>query len=213
MVLAHAMTIAATEIALDAGVDGLTHLFFDRPHTDTVIARIADSGTFVVPTLTVLASITGQRAGADLANDPRVRPKLSTVWIDQLSRTMSYLDQANFGYALDAVAALRAAGVEILAGTDAAHVGAYGMAHGASLHDELRLLVRAGLSPAEALASATALPAARFGLSDRGRIRPGARADLILVDGDPTRDIGATLSLRAVWREGVQLDPAVVNPS
>lgn len=213
LVLAHAMTLAAVEIALDAGVDGLTHLFLDQPHTDKVVARIADTATFVVPTLTTLASITGQRAGADLADDPRVRPKLSPVWIEQLSRTWSYLDSEHFDYALGTVAALHAAGVDILAGTDAAHVGAYGMAHGASVHEEMRLLVLAGLSPVEALAAATTLPAARFGLSDRGSIRAGARADLILVDGDPTRDIGTTLSLLGVWRKGARLDSAVVIPS
>lgn len=213
MVLAHTLTAAAVEVALDAGADGFTHLFLDRPHTAELVARIADSGAFVIPTLSTLASITGQSAGAELANDPRVGPKLPPVWLDNLRRTWSFSGPEHFGYALDTVAALHSAGVEILAGTDASHLGAYGMVHGASLHDELRLLVLAGLSPVEALNAATSLPAERFGLADRGRIGAGARADLILVDGDPTTSIGDTLSLRAVWREGVRLDPAAVNPS
>jgi len=53
--------------------------------------------------------------------------------------------------------------------------------------------------------AATALPAQRFGLADRGRIEPGKRADLVLVGGDPTRTISDTLSIRAVWRQGTQL--------
>lgn len=89
-----------------------------------------------------------------------------------------------------------------MAGTDAAHLGARGTAYGASLHDELRLLTVAGWTPAEALRAATALPAQRFGLADRGRIEPGRRADLVLVGGDPT--ISDTLSIRAVWRQGTQ---------
>ena len=60
------------------------------------------------------------------------------------------------------------------------------MAHGASVHHELQLLVTAGLTPVQALRAATATPARRFGLTDRGRITPGARADLLLVDGDAT---------------------------
>ena len=213
MVLVHALTAAAAQIALDAGADGLTHLFIDRPHTEELIARIVDSGMFVIPTLSTLAAITGERDGANLANDSRVRAKLTSDWVDNLSRSRDYQDSGQFQYALHTVAALHAAGVDLLAGTDAAHLGASGLAHGASLHDELRLLVLAGLSPTAALNAATSVPAARFGLGDRGSIRPGARADLILVDGDPTEKIGHTLSLLGVWREGVRLDPAAVNPT
>lgn len=73
------------------------------------------------------------------------------------------------------------------------------------MHHELQLLVAAGLSPTDALRAATATPARRFGLTDRGRIAPGARADLLLVDGDPIATISDTLSIRAVWRRGVRL--------
>ena len=102
---------------------------------------------------------------------------------------------------------LHNAGVDILAGSDVSEpipiLG--GLAHGASLHHELQLLVAAGFTPTEALRAATSVPADRFDLADRGRIIPGARADLILVDGDPLTDISDTLSINAVWREGVQL--------
>lgn len=57
----------------------------------------------------------------------------------------------------------------------------------------------------EVLAAATSVPARHFGLTDRGRIAPGLRADLLLVDGDPTRDITATRSVAGVWRRGVRL--------
>ena len=102
--------------------------------------------------------------------------------------------------------ALHKAGVDILAGCDVSEPipSLGGLAHGASLHHELQLLVAAGLTPIEALKAATSTPARRFALIDRGRISPGARADL-LVDGDPTTNISDTLSIRAVWRQGVQL--------
>jgi imidazolonepropionase-like amidohydrolase len=69
----------------------------------------------------------------------------------------------------------------------------------------MQLLVEAGFTPIEALRAATSVPARRFGLADRGKIFPGARADLLLVEGDPTTNISDTLSIKAVWRRGVQL--------
>ena len=72
-----------------------------------------------------------------------------------------------------------------------------------SLHDELELLVAAGLSTVEALRAVTVLPAKHFGLTDRGAIRPGLRADLVLLDGDPVADIRATRAICRVWCAGV----------
>ena len=71
--------------------------------------------------------------------------------------------------------------------------------------DELGLLVDAGLTPTEAIRSATALPARTFGLNDRGVIAAGRRADLLLVDGEPTADIGAIRNVRAVWIAGARV--------
>jgi imidazolonepropionase-like amidohydrolase len=209
LVLSHAMTVEAAAISVDAGVDGLTHLFFDRPHTDELIEKIAAADVFVTPTLTVIASITGEPVGAELAKDPRVRSKLPPEWLDNLSGAFGSTPRENFEFALAALAALREAGVDILAGTDAAHLGPPGMAHGASLHGELQLLVRGGLTPTEALRAATSVPARRFGLDDRGRIAPGLRADLTLVAGDPTAAIEDTLSIRRVWRGAVATGEAV----
>jgi imidazolonepropionase-like amidohydrolase len=67
---------------------------------------------------------------------------------------------------------------------------------------ELRLLVEAGLSPGQALAAATSVAATHLGLDDAGRIAPGARADLLLVDGDPMSDLGALERVRLVARGG-----------
>ena len=74
---------------------------------------------------------------------------------------------------------------------------------GASLHLELAMLVDAGLSAVQALQAATSGAAKAFGLTDRGVIAPGLRADLLLVHGNPTRDISSTRAMRQVWRGGV----------
>jgi len=67
-------------------------------------------------------------------------------------------------------------------------------------------LAGSGLTPAQALAAATSVPAARFHFSDRGRIAPGLRADLLLVRGDPTQDIRAIRNVESVWRGGARFD-------
>jgi imidazolonepropionase-like amidohydrolase len=68
------------------------------------------------------------------------------------------------------------------------------------------LLVKARLTPAEALTAATATPADAFGLQDRGRIAPGLRADLLLVNGNPLTDITALRDITAIWRRGSRVD-------
>ena len=91
----------------------------------------------------------------------------------------------------------------ILAGTDSPVPT---QTFGASLHGELALLVDVGLTPFQALATATSVPARTFGLSDRGRISRGLPADLLLVDGDPTTDILATRRIVKAWKRGVPIE-------
>ena len=206
MIIAHTLTMSATRQAITAGVDGLAHLFIDGPHTSELTAAIAASGAFVTPCLTLNSSILGH-TGAAFAADTRVRSKLSKEWFDTLCSSFNTYPQGRLEDVLATVLALHRAGVDILVGTDVSvplpHLG--GLAHGASVHHELQLLVAAGLTPIEALRAATALPARRFGLVDRGRIAPGARSDLLLVEGDPTTNISDTLSIREVWRRGVRV--------
>jgi imidazolonepropionase-like amidohydrolase len=68
--------------------------------------------------------------------------------------------------------------------------------------EELRLLVETGLRPGQALAAATSLAAAHLGLAGTGRVAPGARADLLLVDGDPLEDLTALERVLLVTRDG-----------
>lgn len=103
------------------------------------------------------------------------------------------------------------AGVDILVGTDVSvpmpHLG--GLAHGVSVHHEMQLLVDAGLSPTDALRSATSVIAKRFSLTDRGQIAEGLRADLVLVKGNPSENISDSLSILNVWKEGAEINLCV----
>ena len=206
MAIAHVTTVEGGQRAIAAGVDGLAHVFFDRRPSPEFVAAIVSSGAFVIPTLVTISSAVGNNASA-LVADPRVKSRLSQKWLDALSRSMNVYPQGNLEEAFASVMALHKAGVDILAGSDVSEPipSLGGLAHGASLHQELQLLVAAGLTPIEALRAPTSTPARRFGLTDRGHIAPGARADLLLVDGDPTIHISDTLSIHAVWRRGIQL--------
>lgn len=188
--------------AVNAGVDGLVHAFVDQPASDGMIAAMKSRGAFMVPTLSVIAGFGRTDDSTKLAADARLKSRLSDAQIATLHARFppSFPFQANaLPNALETVRRLHAAGVEILAGTDA---GNPGTAHGVSLHGELAMLVRAGLSPAEALRAATSAPARRFGLKDRGHIAPGMRADLLLVDGNPSKDIETTRGIVSIWKNG-----------
>lgn len=206
LTVAHTLTLDATRMAAEAGVDGVVHVFMDRPHTAEIVDLVAEANMFVVPCICLDASMMGI-TGSELADDPRVARRLDVAWDETLRSSYNRYPQGKLEDVHDTVRALADAGVDLLAGTDASMAETFfgGLAHGASLHHELRYLVAAGLTPSAALRAATATTARRFGLADRGRVAEGLRADLLLVDGDPTANIGDTLNTRAIWRRGTRL--------
>ncbi len=175
----HATTTATFAMAVAAEADMITHVPIDQALDASVIAHMATAGTIAIPTLTMMKGIVetiGQAVGLDY----------------EAARTT--------------VAEMYRAGIPILAGTDAnATPGVpFSPRHGESLHQELELLVDAGLSPVDALRAATSMPAQYFGLNDRGVIAPGRRADLVLLEGDPLADIAATRNIRRIWCAGIE---------
>jgi imidazolonepropionase-like amidohydrolase len=204
MAVVHIATLQGARDAIEAGANGLVHIFNDVA-PDAGFARfVAAHHAFVVPTLGVNESAASIPSGASLAADIKLQPYLSTSEVQNLKGSFPPHPGSprTIDHAMSAVKQLRAAGVPILAGTDAPNPGT---AHGVSVHRELELLVKAGLTPVEALAAATSVPAATFHLPDRGRIARGLRADLLLVNGDPTTDIQATRDIVTIWKGGVPL--------
>ena len=202
--VAHVSTQASAREVLDAGIDGFVHVADDAVVDDAFVADVARRDVFVVPTLVVIASVAGTDAGAQLAADTALSPWLTPEQRDSLGARMSTAPKPQrLADAIASVRRLHAAGVTILAGSDAPNSGT---AQGASLHGELEFLVEAGLTPQQALVAATSAPAARFGIADRGRIAPGLRADLVLVDGDPLDDITATRRIDTVWKNGARVE-------
>ncbi len=83
---------------------------------------------------------------------------------------------------------------------------------GISLHTELELLVRLGLSPREALAAATNNYALQFGWRELGEIAPGRRADILVVDGDPTVSIWNVRRISTLLLDGNVVDRETLPP-
>ena len=108
----------------------------------------------------------------------------------------------NLKNSIASVRRLHAEGVAILAGTDAPNPGT---TYGRSLHRELELLHRAGLSLEEALASATSLPAKWLPLGKRGRIQKDYRADLLFIEGNLRKDLSATRKIARLFKNGYEV--------
>jgi imidazolonepropionase-like amidohydrolase len=205
LVVVHVGSRRAAETAVAAGPNGLVHIFGDEPAPAGFADSARKAGIFVVPTLSVIESVAGLAGGAALAEHPALGRLMRADEKTALKGTFPQREggKVRIAHAIESVRQLHKAGVPILAGSDAPNPGTI---HGATIHRELELLVQAGLSPVEALTAATSTTARTFKLEDRGRIATGMRADLVLVDGDPTRDITATRSIVEVWKGGARLD-------
>lgn len=206
LVVVHIGSLLGARDALEAGADGLAHLFHGSGCPDNFGEFVALHHAFVIPTLSVLQSSCGpDTAGESLTKDPQLKPFLDRDAKDRLQQTFPVAQSGMVSCrgANQAIPLLQAAGVPILAGSDAPNPGT---GYGVTLHGELALLVRAGLTPAQALVAATSAPAAAFNMRDRGRIAPGLRADLLLVSGNPAEDILATRNIVAVYKNGKEFD-------
>lgn len=194
----HVSALEDARAALEDGADGLVHLFHDAPADAAFVALAKERGAFIVPTLAVVAGFSGRPS--TLQDDPALRPWLTAEHRGTLAaRFPAPAQPEHLAAALESTRRLHAAGIVLLAGTDAPNPNT---AHGVSMFDELALLVEAGMTPREALAAATAQAADAFGLAERGRIAAGQRADLVLVEGDPTADIAALRAIATIWKNG-----------
>ena len=175
-VMAHAQSTAGIRNAVDAGVRSIEHgIYLD----DDTIAAMLERGTWLVPTLLAVDGVLARG--------------------DELPGRMMDKARAVRDAHRNSVRAAIAAGVRIAMGTDCPV-----SPHGTNL-SELALLVEAGLPPERALAAATSSAADLLGRPDLGRLRPGSRADVVVVHGG-IDDVG-TLRQRVeqVWMDGRQV--------
>lgn len=141
-----------------------------------------------------------ERAGWDGAREAALR-RMSPAVLETRRRV--------FTAQQDLVGTMQRAGVRLMIGTDMANDW---LVPGFSVHDELALFVRSGMTPTEALRAATLTPAEYLHATDSlGTVAPGHVADLVLLDADPLDDIGNTRRIRAVLVNGRLFDRATLD--
>ena len=185
------------------------HETYSQEKAAALFARFAANGTWQAPTLVVQRAVAFLN-DSNFTNDPRlkyVRRGLRDAWKNQddfrlknVTPERSALYKRLFQQRLEIIMAMHRAGVKMLAATDAV---VWYVFPGFSLHDELELFVKAGLSPMEALQTATRNPATYLGLIDMvGTVEQGKKADLVLLEANPLENISNTKRINAVIVNG-----------
>jgi imidazolonepropionase-like amidohydrolase len=176
-VAAHAHGAEGVRWASEAGVDSIEH---GHLMDDAAIATLKKNGTYLVPTLFLGEYMDEHLDHSDVPEYSR-----------QKMRDVSAAMKRNVGRAF-------AAGVKVALGTDAA-VYPHGLNAG-----ELQVYVKLGMTPLAAIQTATLNAADLLGWADRvGSLEPGRWADMIAVDGDPTRDVTVLERVKFVMKSGV----------
>lgn len=218
-VAVHTMWPDGLDAAIDAGVTSLEHCppYVTGALTDTQLARITDQGIFLVPTADLLRrnyEIVHHRD--QLLQEPAYQHNMPAKTRRKMLRMAQRMDRARAkkpeaaeafqalfrGYETDHPASFAKAlehGVRIAAGTDSGpNYGPHGI-----LPLELASYVKLGMTPEQAIGSATAVAAQLLGMDDEiGTLEPGKRADILLVHGDPLTDISALTNVQAVIKDG-----------
>jgi len=179
--------------------------FADTTLIPSLARETRDAGVWSTPTLstrlfTAPRAVVEQYLGTNPESEGFLQSRSRIPWLSNFTDDDFRLAEEGNAPQRALLLALRASGAGLLAGTD---MGPWG----ASLHQELRFLVDAGLSPAEALRAATLGPALFLGAADTlGLVTAGRRADLVLLDADPLADIRNTTTISLVMVGGRVLD-------
>jgi imidazolonepropionase-like amidohydrolase len=216
-VAAHVFYLADAKALVADGVDVLAHSVRDLPVDTELIAALKKHRVSYIPTLDVDESFFLFAEQPDVLRDDLFRHAVSSELLEMF-RSQAYRDKvaANPNVAKEKLAfatashnlkTLQDAGVTIAFGTDSGanpeRIPGWGE------HHELELMVRAGLSPMQAIVAATAHSAAVVKATDRGTLEPGKRADFLVLAGDPLADIRNTQKLVAIWHGGREVAPMV----
>ncbi|KAK4695143.1 hypothetical protein P7C71_g2553, partial [Lecanoromycetidae sp. Uapishka_2] len=175
-IVTHAPDFQAHDIARSVGGKFITHVPKDRALNETGVMEMKTNNQVAIPTLIM---------SQNLIN---------------IGRHFFHKDW-DYKSSKDSVTLMYNKSVPILVGTDASKpIGFVG--YGDTMHTEMSLLYDAGLTNEDILRGATSLPAYYFGLSDRGKIATGMRADLLLLKENPLENINNSRTIDTVWTAG-----------
>ena len=213
-VIAHVFYHDDAEELVAAGVDGFAHLVRDREMDDALVAAIVENDVFLMPNIGI--SERGRHTapppwlGTPILAETVAPAVLARATDTFASRAADAAERAARSYEQmeRSLAKLHAAGASLVLGSDS---GVQDHFYGFSAHRELELMVAAGLSPMDAIVTATSRSADRLGFDDSGRLVAGARADFIVLDANPLDDITNTRRIADVYLGGSAVDRAALR--
>src|SRR6266436_3789071 len=218
-IASHVFYLADAKAVITSGVDALAHSVRDQPVDDELVALMKKRGTFYVATLNVDASFFALADDPAMLDDPFLADALPPESVQQF-RSPEYRAKiaadpnvpkarAALENAMRNLKSLHANGIQIAFGTDSGANPA--RIQGWAEHRELELMVSAGLRPMDALVAATRGSAAMLGISDRGTLEKGKRADFLVLAANPLDDIRNTRKLVSIWHDGREIQPRVAS--
>ena len=175
-IAAHVTTVEAVKLAVETGVDILIHVPIGEEFPEELAKEIADKNIAVIPTLVMMEAFANSAIYGFKETD--------------------YQDAEN------TVKLLNSYGVPILVGTDAnSSFFVPDIKYGSSLHKEMQLLVKAGLTPLEVLQGATTKTVEAFGLEEKSE-KQVYKSIMVLIEGRPDININDTAKIRQIWIDG-----------
>jgi len=202
----------AVELAA-AGVDNFAHLVRDMEMSDALIATMIAKGIYVMPNIGAPERATHTAVPAWFEEPYLAGLLRDTVPADVIARIRTSFtsrdaataarNRQNYAILQKSVAKLAAAGARIILGSD---TGLEDHPFGFAEQKELQMMAEAGMTPAQVIVAATSRSAEFLGLSDRGTIAPGKRADLLVLDANPLDDIRNTRRIAGMYLAGKELD-------
>jgi imidazolonepropionase-like amidohydrolase len=212
--IAHIYSLDDAKAAVRAGVDGLAHMVREPGPDQELIDMLVEKDVFVFSSMGVQK---GFHESPEWLDDPALAETMTQADRDAFRAQIDALSPEEVDRWAKAYELLEgclhefvAGGVKVVLSAD---TGLFGQFPGFAEHRELEALVQGGMPVDQAIRAATSLPAEILGLSDRGSIAPGKRADLLVLDADPLQDITNTRRISEVIIGGVHIDRDAMRTS
>jgi len=185
LAVGHSHRIEETMVLVEQNIDGIVHIWFDKKASPEQLAQMRDSGVFLVPTILVTKKLLdmGKSQGRSM----------NVLEVEEVLKEIKYAHDA---------------GITILCGTDSPN---FGLNYSTSIFDEMDLLHEAGLSNEEVLKSATVNIYKAFELEDFDTLEPGAKANFIIVDGNPVKNISDIRRSKVIYRNGSIINQSAID--
>jgi imidazolonepropionase-like amidohydrolase len=204
----------------EARVDSFAHLVRDKVMSDELIELTIKNKVYVMPnigspergTYTTAPPWLDEPYLAGLLRDTVAPNVVERVRKAHLERDPAQAERnaRNYDILKRSVAKLGAAGAHVILGSD---TGLEDHVFGYAEQKEIELMVQAGMTPSQVIVAATSRAAEYLGLSDRGLLAPGKRADLLVLDGNPLDDIRSTRRIAKLYLAGAEVDRAALKAS